>query len=83
MRLDIKAFALACGIVWGLAVLVGTLWLIVSGSGGTVVRYLDKFYIGYSFSVIGAFIGAIWGFVDGFIGGAIFAWIYNKVAKAD
>ena len=80
MRLDIKAFGLACGIVWGLAVLLGTLWLIVSGSGGTVIRYLDNFYIGYSFSVVGAFIGGIWGFVDGFLGGALLAWLYNLFA---
>ncbi len=81
MRLDIKAFGLACGIMWGLAVLVATLWLIVSGSGGTFMQYLDNFYIGYSFSVVGAFIGAIWGFFDGLIGGVIFAWLYNKLAK--
>ena len=82
MRLDVKAFALTCGIMWGLAVMLATLWLIVSGSGGTFMRYLDNFYIGYSFSVVGAFIGAIWGFVDGLIGGAIFAWLYNTLAKA-
>jgi len=81
MRLDVKAFALTCGIMWGLAVMLATLWLIVSGSGGTFMRYLDNFYIGYSFSVVGAFIGAIWGFVDGVIGGAIFAWLYNTIAK--
>ncbi len=82
MRLDIKAFALACGIVWAAAIFLATVWLKLFGFGGETIRLLDHFYIGYSFSYVGAIIGAIWGFVDGVIGGAILAWLYNKLAKA-
>jgi hypothetical protein len=81
MRLDVKAFALACGILWAAVIFLATIWLIVFGSGGETIRLLGAFYFGYSFSFLGAIIGAIWGFVDGLIGGAILAWLYNKLAK--
>jgi hypothetical protein len=80
MRLSVKAFALTCGILWGGAVCLATLWLIAFGYGGSVMRHLDHFYFGYTFSVVGAFVGLVHGLVDGAIGGALFAWLYNKLA---
>lgn len=82
MKLSIKAFALTCGILWGLVILLGTWWLLAWGSPGEIVSKLASFYIGYSYSWGGAVIGMIWGFVDGLICGAIFAWLYNKLVKA-
>jgi len=82
MRLNTKAFALSCGILWGLAVLLATVWIIVFGFDGTVMINLDHFYFGYNISYLGAVIGGIWGFVDGLIGGAIFAWLYNRLCGA-
>ncbi len=81
MKLNIKSFALTCGILWGLAVLLGTWWLLIWGSPGEIISKLSAFYIGYSYSWSGAVIGLLWGFVDGLIVGAIFAWLYNKMAK--
>ena len=81
MRFDVKAFGLTCGILWGATVFLMTLWLIAWGYQGTLIRNLDHIYFGYSFSLLGSVIGAVWGFVDGLIGGAIFAWLYNKLAK--
>lgn len=80
MRLNLKAFALACGIVWGLAVWLATWWLLVFGFQGQMISNLDHFYFGYSYSYLGGVIGGIWGFVDGGIGGLVFAWLYNKLA---
>jgi hypothetical protein len=80
MKLNIKAFGLTCGILWGLAVLLSTYWIIISCSPGNTLALLNKFYFGYSVSWLGGIIGLIWGFVDGFIGGALFAWLYNKLA---
>ncbi len=82
MRLNTRAFALTCGILWGVSVLLATVWIIVFGFDGTVMVNLDHFYFGYNISYLGAVIGGIWGFVDGAIGGAIFAWLYNKLAGA-
>ena len=78
MKLNVKALALASGLLWGGAVCFATLWLIALGYAGTLIRQLDHFYLGYSFSLIGAFVGLVYGFVDGAIGGALLAWLYNK-----
>jgi hypothetical protein len=82
MRLNTKALALTCGIIWGAMVFFATVWLLAFGYGGEQIRTLDHFYFGYSFSYVGAVIGAIWGFVDGAICGWVFAWLYNKLSGA-
>ena len=81
MSLNIKAFALTAGILWGLAVCLTTLWLLAFGYQGELVRVLNHFYFGYSFTVAGAFVGLVWGFVDGLVCGAAFAWVYNRLAR--
>lgn len=81
VKLDKKALALTSGILWGLIVLVATLWVIWRG-GGNTLALLDKFYFGYSISYLGAIIGLIYGFVNGFICGWIFAWLYNRFVKS-
>ena len=80
MKLNVKALALASGLLWGGTVCFATLWLIALGYDGAVIRQLDHFYLGYTFSVVGAFVGLVYGFVDGAIGGALLAWLYNKFA---
>jgi hypothetical protein len=80
MKLNVKAFALTSGILWGAGVFFVTLWLITLGYEGGMMRQLNHFYFGYSFSVVGAFIGLVYGFVDGAICGALFAWLYNRLA---
>jgi hypothetical protein len=82
MKLNVKAFALTGGILWGGAVCFATIWLLIRGYDGSLIRQLDHFYIGYSYSILGAFVGLLWGFIDGAVGGALFAWLYNKLAKA-
>jgi len=80
MRLNVRALALAGGIVWGLAIFLITYWFLVFGHGGTTLFKLSNVYLGYSVTWYGAFVGLVWGFVDGFIGGALLAWLYNKFA---
>ncbi len=80
MKLNVKALALTSGLLWGGAVCFATLWLLARGYDGALIRQLDHFYIGYSFSYAGAFVGLVWGFIDGAVCGAIFAWLYNKLA---
>ncbi len=79
MELDKKAFGLAAGILWGATVLICTLWALMVG-GGEHIILLQKFYLGYGISPLGAVVGLIWGFVDGFVGGWIFAWLYNRLS---
>jgi len=81
MKLDKKALALTSGILWGLTVLVMTLWVIWRDGGQTLI-HIRQFYIGYSISYLGAIIGLIYGFVNGFVCGWIFVWLYNSLVKS-
>ena len=49
MRLNAKAFALTCGVFWGLTILLVTAWLLLFGFEGTIMQQLGHFYFGYSF----------------------------------
>ena len=77
MELRKRNLGLALGLLWGLAVMLGTWWLLLMGSGGETISKLHAFYFGYNFSFVGGIIGFIWGFVDGFICGVLIAWFYN------
>ena len=79
MGLNKTALGLTAGILWGLSVLIATIWVMAFG-GGEHLRLLDRFYIGYDVTAVGAGIGLVYGFVDGFISGWIFGWLYNRLA---
>ncbi len=81
MKLRVRAFGIAIGIVWGFAVLVATIWDVAVGMGRTM-SLLGVFYPGYSVSYAGAFVGLIWGFDNGFLFGAAVALLYNKFSSA-
>jgi hypothetical protein len=80
MKLNIKAFALACGIIWGLGLFILTWWIIAFDGASGDATMIGRVYRGYSISPLGSVIGLVWAFVDGLIGGAIFAWLYNTIA---
>jgi len=77
MRLNVKAFAVTCGLFWGFALLFITWWIILLDGPSHDKLCIGHVYRGYEVSVIGSVVGLIWGLIDGFIGGAIFAWLYN------
>jgi len=79
MKLDIKAFAIACALVWGSGVLLGTWWIIILDGSQEGIPLLGGIYRGYTITPVGSLIGLAWAVVDGLIGGAIFAWLYNKL----
>ena len=79
MKLNATAFGLACGTVLGIAGLVATLLSLWRG-GGYTISTLAGAYIGYSWSLLGAFIALFWGLVYGFIFGWLLASIYNRVS---
>ena len=80
MKLNIRAFALACGLLWGFGLFVITWWIIATGGATTDPTFLGRIYLGYRLDGLGSVIGLAWGFVDGLIGGAVFAWLYNWLA---
>ncbi len=83
MKLNVKAFALTTGIIWGAGLFVLTWWIIVFEGQTGAQTMIGLVYRGYNISAVGSLIGLIWGFVDGLIGGFIFAWLYNLIASKD
>ncbi|MEE8478441.1 MAG: hypothetical protein V3S42_00390 [Candidatus Neomarinimicrobiota bacterium] len=79
MKIDIKALALSVGIVWGFAIFLLTIVVLIMDYG--FLSGLDGTFLGYSISWIGAFVGFIYGFVEGLIFGALLGFFYNKFAK--
>jgi len=80
MKLRVRAFGLATGIVSGLFFFILTLVSLWFGRGETIDALVVPFP-GFSRSLGGAVVGLIWGFVDGFIGGSLLAWLYNRFAN--
>ena len=87
MKLNVKAFALTAGILWGIGLLGITWWMIVLDGATREPTLIGRVYRGYTISPGGSLIGLLWALPDGFIGGAIFAWVYNLLvggrARAD
>jgi len=81
MKLNVKAFALTCGIIWGLGLFFLTWWIIAFEGATEEITAIGRLYRGYTISPAGSVIGLIWALVDGTIGGAIFAWLYNFIAS--
>ena len=77
MKLNVRAFALSCVLVWGVGLFLMTWWIIAFDGATTEVTLIGKVYRGYTITPLGSVIGLIWGLLDGLIGGAIFAWLYN------
>ncbi len=77
MRLNLKALALSCGILWALCLFLVTLISLVTGYADALLEVVASIYPGYSVSALGLILGLIYGFVDGAIAALIFGWVYN------
>jgi hypothetical protein len=77
MKLNAKAFALTCGLMWGFGLFFLTWWIIAFEGITRQVTMIGLVYRGYNISPLGSVLGLVWGFFDALIGGAIFAWLYN------
>ncbi len=86
MKLNVKALAATCAVLWGLALALLTWWYVIRGYDPTILEEVGKVYLGYSVSWAGGLVGLVYGLVDGAIAGALVAWVYNlfidKFAKA-
>ncbi len=80
MKLNVRAFALTCGLLWGIALFGATWWIIFFDGTTDEITLLGKVYRGYKISPVGSLIGLAWALIDGSIGGAVFAWLYNALA---
>jgi hypothetical protein len=82
MKLNIKAFALASGLIWSFGVFFLTWWLIMREGLNPAPAdcLINRMYPGYTMTPVGSIVGAVWGFFDAGIGGLVFAWLYNLLA---
>ncbi|MBN1621853.1 MAG: bacteriophage holin [Endomicrobiales bacterium] len=81
MKLDVKAFAITCGLLWGIGLFILTWWIILIGKASGAPTLISSVYIGYSITPKGSIIGFLWAVVDGAICGVIFAWLYNLIVS--
>jgi hypothetical protein len=84
MKLDTRAFALSCALIWGGALLlVGLMNLIWAGYGQAFLEGIGSIYIGYhaTRSIVEVLLLTVYATVDGFVGGAVLGWLYNRLAK--
>jgi hypothetical protein len=81
MRLDVRTFALTCGLFWGLGLFFLTWWIIMLDGPSSEPTLIGRVYRGYSLTAAGSVIGLLWAAVDGLVGGAIFAWLYNRLGR--
>ena len=79
MKLDLRAFAITCSLVWGFGLFFLTWWIIMLDGPTGEVTLIGRLYRGYSISPTGSVIGLLWALLDGFVGGAVFAWLYNWI----
>jgi hypothetical protein len=80
MRLDVKAFAITCSLVWGFGLFFLTWWVILFDGATGEPTLIGRLYRGYTISPLGSVIGLVWALADGFVGGLVFAWLYNRIA---
>lgn len=81
MRLNVKAFALACGIWWAVVLFFVTWWIMAFDGVTKDPTAVGLVYRGYNISPLGSVIGLVYAFFDALIGGAILAWLYNWLQK--
>lgn len=81
MKLDIKAFGLALGILWAAAYIILAVLSMVNGYGADIITWMSTYYVGSGATPVGIVVGAVWSFADAGVGGVVLAWLYNKLAK--
>jgi hypothetical protein len=85
MKLNIKAFAIAIGIVWsGCLLLVGMANLAWPGYGAAFLDLAASIYPGFhpGNGLASVIVGTLYGLVDGAIGGVIIALLYNTAVRS-
>lgn len=81
MKLNLKAFALTASIMSGGLSLILNVLSVLTGYATEFFELIAPFHPGYSHTILGALISSLWMFIYGYVIGAVFARIYNAIAK--
>jgi len=76
MKLNIRAFAVACSLIWGFGLFFVTWWIIAFDGASDEMTLIGRVYRGYTLTPAGSVAGLLWGLADGLAGGLVFAWLY-------
>ena len=85
LRLNARAWGIALGLLFGLAIFLATALLLLKG-GSTVGPHLaliGEYLPGYRVTWPGAFIGFVYLFVIGYAVGRIIGGVYNALARSE
>ena len=64
MRLDVRAFPLTCGVVWGLGLPLLTWWIMAFDGPSTDLTWIGHIYRGYDVTFVASLIGGVWAFFE-------------------
>jgi hypothetical protein len=81
--LNVRAWGISLGLVFGLGLLGATLFLVAKGGQnvGEHLNLLGNYFPGYSVSAAGAFIGFVYAFVLGYGLGRVVGTVYNRLVR--
>ena len=79
MKLNVRSFALAVGLVWGLNWFLLTWFMIALDGISYEMTIIGRIYRGFTVSPVGSIAALLWGFFDGYMLGLLIAWIYNQL----
>ena len=65
MKLNVKSFALTCGLTWGFAIFLLTWWIMLFDGITGEPTFIGRIYRGFDISPLGSFVGLVWAFGDG------------------
>ena len=81
MQLNVKAFTLTFGVLWGAGLFFLTWWMILLEGASGDPTFIERFYVGYNISPSGSIIGFLWSCWDGGICGLAFGGLYNFISR--
>ena len=85
LRLNARAWGIALGLLFGLALFLATALLVMKGGPnvGPHLGLIGEYLPGYRVTWPGAFIGFVYLFVIGYAVGRIIGGVYNALARSD
>ena len=81
MQLNVKAFTLTFGVLWGAGLFFLTWWIMLLEGASGDPTFIGRFYIGYNISPSGSIAGFLWGCADGGVCGLAFGGLYNFITR--
>jgi hypothetical protein len=83
LRLNGRAWGVACGLLFGLGLFAATNFLLIVGGPnvGQHLNLLSVYFPGYAVTFVGSLIGFVYAFVVGYATGRIVSGVYNFAAR--